>query len=76
MPVAVEKYQDQPIIMASFTEPVDYYKNFHSMFTRILDLRNAIQGAPKYYTIIERTGLKPSFSELVFSLGETRKASQ
>ena len=76
MTVAVEKLQDQPVILASFSEPVNYDKDFPSMFARILELRDTLQGFAKYYTVIDLTGLKPSFSELVFSLGEARKASK
>jgi hypothetical protein len=76
MTVLVEKSSEEPIITATLTEPMDYYKEMPLMFARILELRDTIQGCPKYYTIIDMTGIKADFSEIVFSLGEARKTSQ
>ncbi len=76
MTIVVEKYSAEPIIVAALTEPMDFYKEMPPMFERILELRDTIQGCPKYYTIINMTGIKVNFSEMVFSLGEVRKASQ
>ena len=76
MTINVEKYPDEPIIVASMKEPMDYYQEMPVMFARILELRDSIQGFPKYYVIIDMTGMKVDFSEVVFSLSEARKASQ
>ena len=76
MTVVVEQYQDHPIIIATISEPVDYRQDIPDMFTRILELRDTLKSYSKYYTIVDVTGIKPNFSELLFSLGEARKASQ
>ena len=76
MTVVVEQYQDQPIIIATLSEPVDYRQEVPDMLSRILELRDTLTGCSKYYIILDMTGIKPSFSEIVFSLGEARKASQ
>ena len=76
MTVVVEQYQDQPIIIATISEPVDYRQDIPDMFTCILELRDTLKSYSKYYTIVDVTGIKPNFSELLFSLGEARKASQ
>ena len=76
MPITVERYQDQPIIIATITEPIDGDRDFLDMFARILGIRDTIQGYPKYYTIIDMTRFAPSFSEFFFALVEARKASQ
>jgi hypothetical protein len=76
MTIVVDKYQDEPIIFATMTEPMNFYQEIPNMFARILELRDSIQGFPNYYTIVDMTGIKADFSEIVFSLGEARKASQ
>jgi len=76
MTIIVEKYSDEPIIVATMTEPMDFYQEMPAMFAHILELRDTIQNQPKYYTIIIMTGIKAGFSEIVFSLGEARKTSQ
>jgi len=76
MTITVEKFQDEPVIMATMTDPMNFYQEIPDMFAQILELRDSIQGHSKYYTIIDMTGIKADFSEIVFSLGEARKASQ
>lgn len=75
MPIHVEKQPVEPIIVANFTEPVDYYSEIAGMFARILELRDTIQGGHKYYVIVDLCGLKPNFNEIVYSLSEARRAS-
>ena len=76
MTIIVEKLPGEPIIVATMSEPMEYYDEIPKMFERILELRDTIQGVPKYYTIISMTGIKAGFTEIVFSLGEARKTSQ
>jgi hypothetical protein len=76
MTITVEKYPNDPIIVATMKEPMDFYQQIPDMFARILELRDNLQGYKKYYVIINMTGIKADFSEIVFSLGEARKTSQ
>ncbi len=76
MTIDVEKYPDGPIIVATMKEPMDFYKEIPDMFARILELRDTIQDYPMYFTIVDMTGIKADFSEIVFSLSEARKAIQ
>lgn len=76
MTIHIEKYPDEPIIFVSMVEPMDYYQEVPDMFTRILELRDTIEGYSRYYVIMDMTGIKPNFSEIVFSLSHARKASQ
>ncbi|MBN2548649.1 MAG: hypothetical protein JXB15_05810 [Anaerolineales bacterium] len=76
MTVLVEKLPDEPIIVADLIEPMDYYKDIPEMFARIVELRDTIVGCSKYYAIIDMSGIKADFSEIVFSLSEARKASK
>jgi len=76
MPIHVEKLADEPIIMATYENPIDYYTEMATMFARILALRETITDSPKYYVIIDMTDIHPGFSEIVHSLGEASKASK
>ena len=76
MTILVEKYADDPIIVATMAEPMDFYQEIPNMLARILELRDTIQGCPKYYAIIDMTEVKADFSEIVFSLGEMHKVGQ
>jgi hypothetical protein len=76
MTIIVEKYPDEPIIVATMTPPMSFYQEMPSMFAQILRLRDTIQGHSKYYAVIDMTGIRASFPEILFSLGEARKASQ
>ena len=75
MTIIVEKLPDEPIIVATMSEPMDFYNEMPQMFARILELRDTIQGSPKYYCIIVMTGIQVDFGEIVFSLNEVRKTS-
>ncbi|MCJ7432003.1 MAG: hypothetical protein MUO77_00805 [Anaerolineales bacterium] len=76
MPITVEKLSGEPIIVATFTEPMNYIAEVPSMFSRILELRDTIEDSLKYWVIIEMSGIKPDFDDVMFSLGEARKASK
>lgn len=76
MTITVEKRPDEPIIVATMINPMRFYQEVPGMFAQILRLRDTIQGHSKYYAIIDLTGIKADFSEILFSLGEARKASQ
>lgn len=76
MTITIEKHPDEPIITATMAEPMRFFKEIPEMFARILELRDTIQGFPRYYVIVDMTGIKAGFTEIVFSLGEARKASQ
>jgi hypothetical protein len=76
MTIVVEQFPDDPIIFVNMTEPMDYYKEIPEMFSHILELRETIQDRPKYYLVIDMTGIKADFSEIIFALGEARKTSQ
>ena len=76
MTITVEKYPDEPIIVATMTAPMSFYQEMPGMFAQILRLRDTIRGCSKYYAIIDMTGIKANFPEILFSLGEARKASQ
>lgn len=76
MTVLVEKRSDGPIVFVAMSEPMDFYKEIPEMFARIFELRDSIQGYSKYYTVIDMTEIKAGFAEIVFSLGEARKASK
>ena len=75
MTIQVDKLPKEPIIIAAFINPVDYQTQVPAMFARILELRDAIVDSPRYYVIIDMSHLKPGFGDIVFSLGEARKAS-
>jgi hypothetical protein len=75
MPIVVERLPHEPIILATFSEPVDYNAEVPAMFAQILELRDTIVGSPKYYVLIDISRVKPNFSEVTFALGEVRKAS-
>lgn len=75
MTVTVEKLTEEPIIVATFANPMNYYVDVPEMFSKILELRETITGSPKYYIIIDMSAIKANFNEIVFSLGEARKAS-
>ena len=76
MTIVVEKLPDEPIITAIFSEPMNYVAEVPAMFARILEIRDTIQGSPKYYVIISMTGIKAGFTDIVFSLNEARKTGQ
>ncbi len=76
MTIVVQRCPDEPILVASMEEPMDFYQEIPTMFAQILKLRDTIQGCPKYYVIIDMARIKADFSEIVFCLGEARKASQ
>ena len=77
MTLHIEKLPDAPIIVATLSDPMDFYQEIPQMFARILELRDTLQPVPpKYYPVIVMTGIKAGFTEIVFSLGEARKTSQ
>lgn len=76
MTIQVEKLPDEPIIVATFTNPMNYYAELPVMFNRIIELRDTLVGYAKYYVIIDISRVTADFSEIVFALGEVRKASQ
>jgi hypothetical protein len=75
MPIVVERLPGEPIIVATFAEPMNYNVEVPAMFARILELRDTIEGSPKYYVVIDISAVKPGFSDIMMSLGEVRKAS-
>jgi hypothetical protein len=76
MTITVERLPNEPIIVATFAEPMRYDAEVPAMFARILELRETIINSPKYYVLIDITAVKPGFNEVMFSLSEVRKASQ
>ena len=75
MTIIVEQLPFEPIITATFREPMDYHKEVGAAFYKVIELRDAIVGFPKYYVIFNLTEVKPSFSDIVYSLSESRIAS-
>ena len=75
MPITVELLPDEPIIVATMREPINYTEETPPMFTQMIELRDKELAGKfnKYYVIIDMQGIKPSFSEIVFSLNEARK---
>jgi hypothetical protein len=77
MTINVEQLPDEPIIVATFVEPMNYQEEAPWMFQRFVELRDAaLEGYSRYYTIIDTNGVKAGFSEIVFMLGESRTARQ
>lgn len=76
MSIVVEKLPGEPIIVATLSEPMNYAKEIPTMFSRILEIRDTIVDSPKYWLIIEMSRIKPDFDDIMFSLGEARKASK
>lgn len=78
MPITVELLPNEPIIVATMREPIDYNDEVPPMFTQMLELRDTELAGKfkKYYVVIDMIGIKPSFSEIVFSLNEARKTGQ
>ena len=78
MPITVEQLPDEPIIVATMREPIDYTKETPPMFARMLAIRDAelVGNFDEYYVVIDMIGIKPNFSEIVFALNEARKTGQ
>ena len=77
MPINVECLPDEPIIIASFVEPIDYREESPWMFQRFVEIRDTdLEGYSRYYTIIDTNGVKVGFSDMVFIMGESRIARQ
>lgn len=76
MPITVDKLSDEPIIVSTFTEPINYDTDLSEMFSKILEFRDKIENSPKYYAVMDISRIKPGFSDIVLSLGEVRKVSK
>ena len=75
MTITVERLPNEPIILATFSEPMTYNPEVPEMFERILELRETIVGSPRYYVLIDLSQVKPGFNDIMFALSEVRKAS-
>lgn len=62
MPVTVEQYQDEPIIMASFSGLLDF-DTVREMFAISADLIDAI--GPPVYRITDWRGISSTFSDMM-----------
>jgi len=77
MTITVERLPEEPIIIATFVEPMDYHQDTPWMFQQFIELRDTeLEGYSRYYTIINTNGVKSGFSDIVFMLGESRAARQ
>ena len=77
MTITVERMPEEPIIIATFVEPVDFRLETPPMFQQFIELRDTeLEGYSRYYTIIDTNGVKAGFSDIVFTLGETRAARE
>lgn len=76
MTVTVNKLPDEPVILISCQEPVDWSKEFHAALEELVRLRDSLEGCPKYYAIIDVTAVTMGFSDVVLALGEAHEASK
>ena len=76
MTITVEKLPGEPIVIATYQEPIDWQKEIPEMFEQILVLRDTFEGCPKYYAILDLRAIKIGFSEMVLTMGEARKAGK
>jgi microcompartment protein CcmK/EutM len=77
MTITVEQLPGEPILIATFIEPMDYHQDAPWMFQRFVEMRDTdLEGYSRYYTIIDTNGVKAGFSDIVFTLGESRAARQ
>ena len=77
MTINVEALPGEPIIIATFEEPMDYHQDAPWMFQRFIELRDTdLEGYSRYYTIIDTNGVKAGFSDIVATLGESKAARE
>jgi hypothetical protein len=76
MSITIEKLPDEPIVTVVFKDPVNFYAEVAPAFARIVEIRDNLVGVSKYYMIVDLTGIKPSFGDIVHTLGEARKAGE
>jgi len=77
MPIIVERLPDEPIIIATFHDPIDFKAESARMFQQFIDIRDSeLEGFTHYYTIIHTNGARTGFSDIVLMMGESRIARQ
>ena len=77
MTITVERLPGEPIIVATFTEPMNIQDEAPRMFQRFIELRDTeLESYPRSFTIIDANESKLGFSDIVFVLGESRAARE
>ncbi|MBN1313495.1 MAG: hypothetical protein JXB30_18960 [Anaerolineae bacterium] len=75
MTITVNKLLDGPIIVATCQEPVNWRQNASEMLEQIVELRDTIEGCPRYYVIIDLSKVEIGFGDVVSALGALRRVS-
>jgi hypothetical protein len=77
MTITVERLPGEPIIVATFVEPLNIQDDVPRMFQRFIELRNTeLEDYSRSFTIIDANDAKLGFSDIVFVLGESRAARE
>lgn len=77
MTIKVEQLPGEPILVATFAEPMDFHEDTPRMFQQFIERRDTdLVGYSRYYTVIDTTHVRIGFSDIVTTLGESRLASQ
>ncbi len=74
MPVELECYSDEPILVLTFTNPVDYERL--ALITSEMVSEAAEGMAGPIYRVSDYTQLTPSFTDLMMALGGARNAKK
>lgn len=74
MTMTIKKLPDNPIILASFHEPMDWHQDATNMLDQLIELRDqSIGGCPRYYVIIDLSAVKFGISDVVMALAALRR---
>jgi hypothetical protein len=76
MTITVNKQSDGPIVVASCREPVNWQQESVKMLEQIVELRDSIDGYPRYYVVIDLSEIKIGFADIVMALAALRRANE
>lgn len=76
MPIIVEKLPDEPIIVVTCQEPMNYVQEAPAAFDQVLALRDTIYGCSEYFVVFDASAVRMSFGDMVTMMGEVKRASQ
>jgi hypothetical protein len=76
MTICIELLPDEPIIVATFQNPMTYRAEVPRMFQQIIDLRDTLDGYNQYYTVLDVSQVKVGFGDMVYTMGESITVQQ
>lgn len=73
MPIDVVRLPDEPIVLVTFAEPLEFRDEIAPMLKRIVELRDTItEPLSRYCIVFDISRYNMTFSDVVFGLGELR----